>query len=183
MSLPEIVLTEYAQDDRAILEQWWEDKVVRGYLGPLDSQLRDKEVGWVRPSGERIARPTLRWMAKVVGTGGSVGYVSVEVAGQSGPNGSQSPVNPPFEGSLNIVVDPLIQCKGIGTAMLRALLEEPAAADLATLGGWVHGENAGGLGMLKKQDNVTWTTEERGRDADRQTWYGYTIPGPAARPQ
>ncbi|MGV9546200.1 GNAT family N-acetyltransferase [Nocardia beijingensis] len=178
MQLPEIVLTAYAPEDEAVLLLWWEDEEVLHYVGELAKQLRDVELGTETSPGRRIARPTLRWMARDPYTGTAVGYVSVQVTGQSGPDGKLSPVGPPYHGGVNIVVDPQRQCGGIGTAMLLALLEQSLLADVAMLAGSVDARNAGSLGMLRKLGVTAVTTEKR---RNGKTFHSFTIPGPATR--
>ncbi|MDE1674331.1 hypothetical protein PWJ90_32430 [Nocardia gipuzkoensis] len=76
---------------------------------------------------------------------------------------------------MNIVVDPQQHGRGIGTAMLLALLEQPLLADVATLGGSVDVTNAGSLGMLRKLGATAVTTEKR---RDGTTFHPFTIPRP-----
>ncbi|WP_331760990.1 GNAT family N-acetyltransferase (plasmid) [Nocardia sp. NBC_01377] len=175
MAVPAVVLTEYTAEDEATLRQWWQDEAIRKYLGPLATVLQDP-LERTAMSGGRIARPTLRWMAHDQSTGVCVGYVSVQVTGQSGPDGKASPVGPPFHGGVNIVVDPRRQGSGFGTAVLRVLFEQPALSDVATLGGSVDVTNVGSLGMLRRLDLAGEDPEKR---RDGTTFQPFTIPGPA----
>jgi GNAT superfamily N-acetyltransferase len=157
---------------------WWEDEGVLHYVGELAKQLRDVELGTEMSPGRRIARPTRRWMARDPYTGTAVGYVAVQVTGQSGPEGKLSPVCPPYHGGVNLVVDPQRHRGGIGTTMLLALFEQPLLADVATLVGAVDATNASSLGMLRKLGATLVTTEER---RNGTTFHSFTIPGPATR--
>lgn len=176
MCLPTVELTEFTPEFRSILDLWWETESFAGYVGDLEKLLRDQDVGSRMATG-RIARPTLRWIAHDLPTCEPVGYVSVQVTGQSGPNGSQSPVERPFHGGVCIAVDPHQQRSGIGSAMLTALLAQPLLDDVATLGGAVDATNAGSLGMLRKLGVTKYTTEVRAG----KTFRHFTIPGPANR--
>ncbi|MEU7768710.1 hypothetical protein AB0B25_26880 [Nocardia sp. NPDC049190] len=105
MEPPSVELTEYTPKDRAVLGLWWENDAIVSYVGNLADLLRDREVGDPTPGG-RIARRTLRWMARDPRTGAPVGYVSVQITGQSGPSGRLSPVEPPYHGGVCTAVDP-----------------------------------------------------------------------------
>ncbi|MGY2027637.1 MULTISPECIES: GNAT family N-acetyltransferase [Nocardia] len=172
MSLLEIVLTEYAPEDRVFLEQWWENADVLRFVHELKHQLIDRERGDL--SGEmRVVGPKLRWMARDASSGTAVGFVSVEIIGQSGPRGKAGPVMPPFHGGVNIVVDPMRQCSGIGAATLKALFDLPQLADVVKLSGTVDATNAASLGMLRKLGLTPDGPAVKGM-------YPFTVPGPAA---
>ncbi|MBF6352040.1 hypothetical protein IU448_23930 [Nocardia flavorosea] len=115
-------------------------------------------------------------MASDAHTRKPVGYVSVQVSGQGGPEGKASPVGPPFHGGVNIVVDPLAKRGGYGTAIIRALFDEPALADVETLGGAVDATNTGSLGMLRKL-GVTEYTE---RKVGTKVFRNFIFPRPPA---
>ncbi|MCP2298367.1 Protein N-acetyltransferase, RimJ/RimL family [Nocardia amikacinitolerans] len=166
MQLPAVVLTAYETKDKTALELWWEDKTVVDYLGALEKQLKEwwdkTEADPVRNPGRRVAGPLLRWMAIDPNTGNPVGFVCVQVTGQGGPEGKASPVGPPFHGGVNIVVDPQERRGGFGTAIVRALFEQPALADVETLGGAVDATNTGSLGMLRKLGVTEYTERVSG---------------------
>ncbi|WP_157978571.1 GNAT family N-acetyltransferase [Nocardia aurea] len=166
MELPEIDLTDFTSADLKVLELWWKNESIANYVGPLEHQLRPSVGGSRISAGIYRARPLQRWMARDPETSAPIGYVSVQVTGDGGPN-EGDPVNPPFHGGVNIAVDPKRQCGGIGTAILMALLTHADLADVATLGGVVEAKNHGSLGMLRKVDVVANVTEgevEKRRD-------------------
>ncbi|MFI2335453.1 GNAT family N-acetyltransferase [Nocardia rhamnosiphila] len=148
MALPEIELTEYTSSDLPMLRQWWEDEDVLKYVHDLDHQMRPGRPGSKVGSGKYLARPLLRYMVRDA-AGVAVGFVSVQVTG-SWTEREDDPVMPPFHGGVNIVIDPLRQEKGLGSAALKAVFDHPELADLVTLGGSVDVRNQESLGMLRK---------------------------------
>jgi L-amino acid N-acyltransferase YncA len=101
----------------------------------------------------------------------------VQVTGQGGPEGKASPVVPPFRGGVNIVVDPHERRGGFGTAIIRALFEQPALADVETLGGAVDATNDGSLGMLRKLG----VTEYSERKWEGKVFRDFVFPRPSAQ--
>ena len=176
MQLPSFVLTEYTSQDEHILRLWGKDDRVLRFAHALEGQLQDSQVGFLMPSGRRVARPTLRWIGRDRHSDAAVGYISVQITGKSGPGGQASPVGPPFYGGVNIVVDPQRHGMGIGPAMLTALFDQRLLADIAELGGTVAPENDHSLGMLRK---LGITAKAAGNPGERH--HCFTIPGPAAR--
>ncbi|WP_280458987.1 hypothetical protein [Nocardia carnea] len=77
---------------------------------------------------------------------------------------------------MNIVVDPLAKRGGYGTAIIRALFDEPALADVETLGGAVDATNTGSLGMLRKLGVTEYTERKMGTKVVRD----FIFPRPPA---
>ncbi|NKY56177.1 GNAT family N-acetyltransferase [Nocardia flavorosea] len=75
---------------------------------------------------------------------------------------------------MNIVIDPLRQEKGLGSAALKAVFDHPELADVVTLGGSVDVRNTASLGMLRKLGYVPSGPAVQGM-------IPFTIPGPAER--
>lgn len=146
MSLPEIVLTEYAQEDKEILELWWKNADVLHFVHDLEKQEQGSMLGSKVAERRYIARPMMRLMVRDRRTDIPVGYVSVQVSGESWSRREEDPVLPPFHGGVNIVVDPERQCGGIGAATLEALLRLPQLADVVTLSGSVDATNTASRG-------------------------------------
>ncbi len=169
MPLPLVDLSEYTSQDDELLHEWWEDKEVKRFLGPLTRLLGEPDIGTSMPGTGRIARPTLRWMVRD-STGQRVGFVSVQVTGQG--ESAADPIGPPFHAGVNLVVAPGRRGGGIGSAILKAVYHHPLLADMATLGSVVDTANAGSLAMAAKAGLPEGTEDGRGR---RQ----FTIPGPA----
>ncbi|MEU1523959.1 GNAT family protein [Nocardia rhamnosiphila] len=173
MTLPEIVLTEYTSNDLPTLRQWWSDEDVLKYVHDLEHQLRRGTPGSKVGSGKYIARPLVRYMVRDAVSGVAVGFVSVQVTG-SWSEREGDPVMPPFHGGVNIVIDPVRQARGLGSAALKAVFDHPELAELVTLGGSVDARNAESLGMLRKLGYVPYGPIVKGM-------IPFTIPGPAAQ--
>ncbi len=130
MSLPLVDLSEYTPEGNAILHQWWEDKEVQRFLGPLPRLRGEPDIGTSMPGTGRIARPTLRWMVQDA-TGQQVGFVSVPITGQG--ESAADPIGPPFHAGVNLVVAPGRRKQGIGTAILNAVYRHPLLVDMARI--------------------------------------------------
>ncbi|MEV0685218.1 GNAT family protein [Nocardia sp. NPDC050378] len=171
MTLPEIALTEYTSRDMPTLRRWWEDEDVLKYVHDLEHQLSPGALGSKVGTGKYLARPLVRYMVRDA-AGVAVGFVSVQVTG-SWTEREDDPVMPPFHAGVNIVIDPLQQTKGFGSAALEAVFDRPELADVVTLGGSVDSRNEESLGMLRKLGFVPAGPARNGM-------IPFTAPGPAA---